>query len=185
LVTGDAIKDGTVTTKDVKNKTLKVKDFAAGTKSKLRGAAGPAGATGLTGATGQTGPTGPTGPSNVYGRWNDNPTAMVAGNKAVLDLAVQPGSYWAYSKVWARRTGAGPFIDCRLDAPGIAFDFTQDTLPDVVGAEGNVSNQIVFTTPTALTVTLYCRGSNTNAVWKKLTLLKVGDVTNNSGPDVS
>ena len=110
---------------------------------------------------------------------------MAAGNKAVLSLAVQPGSYWAYSKVWATRTGAGPFIDCRLDAAGIAFDFTQDSLPDVAGAEGNVSNQIVFTTPSALNVTLYCRGTNTNAVWKKLTLLKVGDVDNSPGPNVA
>lgn len=61
LITGKQIKDGTVTTADVKNRSLKARDFSAGAKSTLRGPAGSAGARGATGATGPAGPAGPAG----------------------------------------------------------------------------------------------------------------------------
>lgn len=52
MITGKDIKNGTVTSADVKNRSLKAKDFSARAKSKLRG---PTGATGATGATGPQG----------------------------------------------------------------------------------------------------------------------------------
>ncbi len=55
MITGKQIKDGSVTTKDVKNRSLKAKDFSAKAKSKLRGPAGPAGPRGATGAAGAQG----------------------------------------------------------------------------------------------------------------------------------
>ena len=61
IITGKQIKDGTVTTADVKNRSLKAKDFSARAKSKLRGRAGPAGPAGARGATGATGPAGTSG----------------------------------------------------------------------------------------------------------------------------
>jgi hypothetical protein len=67
MVTGKQIKDGTITTKDVKNRSLVVKDFSRRTKAKLRGATGPAGAAGARGATGPAGPAGPAGASGVSG----------------------------------------------------------------------------------------------------------------------
>lgn len=67
LITGKQIKDGTVTTKDVKNRSLKVKDLSPKAKAKLRGATGPAGPRGATGATGATGPAGPTGLQGLPG----------------------------------------------------------------------------------------------------------------------
>jgi hypothetical protein len=194
VVTGADIENNTVTTKDIKDKTLKVKDFAPGTKAGLEGATGPAGPTGPPGAAGPagpagaaggTGPIGPIGPSNVYGRYNDAATTVTAAWKAVLDIDVQPGSYWAYSKVWVERQGASPSMQCAVDAPGIATDYTEVTLPDVAGSDGNLSNQIVFTTPAATTVTVHCKGNNAQAVWKKLTVLKVGAVTNSAGPNVT
>ena len=182
VVTGADIENNTVTTKDIKDQTLKVKDFAPGTKAGLKGATGPAG---TPGAAGPAGGTGPIGPSNVYGRWNDAATTVTASWKAVLDIDVQPGSYWAYSKVWVERQGVSPSMQCAVDAPGIATDYTEVTLPDVAGSDGNLSNQIVFTTPAATTVTVYCKGNNTQAVWKKLTVLKVGAVSNTAGPNVA
>lgn len=67
MITGKQIKDGSVTTKDVKNRSLKVKDLSAKARNKLRGATGPAGPRGATGATGATGPAGPTGPTGLQG----------------------------------------------------------------------------------------------------------------------
>lgn len=67
MITGKQIKDGSVTTKDVKNRSLKVKDLSAKARNKLRGATGPAGPRGATGATGATGPAGPAGPTGLQG----------------------------------------------------------------------------------------------------------------------
>ena len=74
LVTGADIKNGTVQSKDVKDRTLKLKDFGAGAKKGLtgkQGNAGPAGPkgdpgpAGTPGAPGQPGQQGPIGPSNA------------------------------------------------------------------------------------------------------------------------
>jgi hypothetical protein len=76
LITGKQIKDGTVTTADVKNKTLKTKDFSSRTRTQLTGSqgspgvpgpSGPSGAVGLPGLPGPTGPTGPIGPTGLPG----------------------------------------------------------------------------------------------------------------------
>lgn len=67
IITGKQIKDGTVTTRDVKNRSLKARDFSATAKSKLRGPAGPAGPAGPRGATGATGATGPAGATGLQG----------------------------------------------------------------------------------------------------------------------
>jgi hypothetical protein len=58
LITGKQIKNNTVTTQDIKNRTLKAKDLSLGAKKKLAGA---------TGATGATGPAGPAGTSGISG----------------------------------------------------------------------------------------------------------------------
>lgn len=93
MITGKQIKDGTVTTKDVKNKSLKYKDFAPKTKTKLRGATGPAGPRGATGATGAAGAQGLPGLSGfeivtqtipIPGLGSDSITAVCpAGKKAI------------------------------------------------------------------------------------------------------
>ena len=64
LITGKQIKDGSVTSADIKNKSLKVKDLSTKAKTKLKGATGPAGARG---ATGPAGPQGPAGTSGLPG----------------------------------------------------------------------------------------------------------------------
>ena len=55
LITGKQIKNNTVTTADIKNRTLKAKDLSLGAKSKLRGPTGPAGPAGAKGDTGPAG----------------------------------------------------------------------------------------------------------------------------------
>lgn len=55
LISGKQIKNNTVTTADIKNRTLKAKDLSRGAKSKLRGATGPAGPQGATGPAGPAG----------------------------------------------------------------------------------------------------------------------------------
>ena len=58
LITGKQIRNNTVTSADIKNRTLKAKDLSRGAKSKLRGPAGVAG---------PQGPAGPAGPAGLIG----------------------------------------------------------------------------------------------------------------------
>ena len=62
MITGKQVKDGSLTSADVKNRSLKVKDFSPKAKTKLTGA------TGARGATGPAGPQGPAGTSGLPGR---------------------------------------------------------------------------------------------------------------------
>ena len=67
-ITGKQIKDGSVTTADVKNRSLLAKDFKAGQlKAGPRGAAGPTGATGTAGAAGAAGKDGAPGAAGADG----------------------------------------------------------------------------------------------------------------------
>jgi hypothetical protein len=69
-VTGQNIKDGTVTGKDVKNRSLGTNKLSAKAVSSLagdRGPAGPKGDPGLAGPLGQIGPQGETGPRGEAG----------------------------------------------------------------------------------------------------------------------
>jgi hypothetical protein len=191
-ITGASIQNNTVTTKDIKDKTLKVKDLSPGAKSKLKGATGPAGANGANGANGApgqpgaTGAQGPIGPSNAYGAWNDNPTTLTAAYKTVLSVPVQPGSYVAYSKVFGHRTAPGlAYVYCKLAFGAAAFDITGADEPDIASAYSNVNNQIVFNAPAAGNVTLECLGFQSYIDWKKVTVIKVGSVTNTPGANVA
>jgi Collagen triple helix repeat (20 copies) len=66
-VTGSNIKDGTVTGKDVKNRSLGTNKLSPTAVSSLSGKPGPAGPQGERGAVGPTGPTGPAGPKGETG----------------------------------------------------------------------------------------------------------------------
>jgi hypothetical protein len=69
-VTGKNIKDGTITGRDVKNRSLGTKKLSAKAVSSLtgqRGPAGPQGAAGPKGDKGEQGPAGPTGPKGETG----------------------------------------------------------------------------------------------------------------------
>ena len=79
LITGAQIKDGTVASRDIENRTIRRADIAAATLSSLRGArghvgaqgprgvVGPQGPPGAPGAAGQQGPQGPQGPQGATG----------------------------------------------------------------------------------------------------------------------
>ncbi|MEO9322406.1 hypothetical protein ABFT23_02895 [Nocardioides sp. C4-1] len=63
MITGKQIKDGTVTSADLKDRTIQVKDLAPSAVAALRGARGATGPAGPAGPAGPTGPTGPQGPT--------------------------------------------------------------------------------------------------------------------------
>ena len=180
LITGQDIKNGSVTTADVKNHNLKLKDFSASARSGLTGATGATGATGTTGPQGPQGVQGPIGPSDAFSIYNDNGTTLTGSFKTVLSLAVPAGSYVVNSK--ALLFGSGGHVWCRLAAAGQFDDNDADT--SSTESYATVANQLVFTTSGATSVTLNCQGADT--LWyKKLTAIKVGSLTNTPGMNVS
>jgi hypothetical protein len=66
-VTGNNIKDGTITGKDVKNRSLGTKTLSTEAVNSLRGQQGPVGLQGPKGDGGERGPAGPTGPKGDPG----------------------------------------------------------------------------------------------------------------------
>jgi hypothetical protein len=67
MITGRQIKDGTVTGADVKNGSLRIKDFNSSSIQGPAGPQGPKGDTGATGPRGQVGDTGAQGPQGLQG----------------------------------------------------------------------------------------------------------------------
>lgn len=128
LVTGAQIKNGTVSGKDVKDKSLGAAEFAPDAKSALAGPAGPAGPTGLTGLTGVEMVTAPisavTGPGN-----SANTTLICPAGKKILSAS----AYWdngyagSISPLSADRvnvTGKNPgSINGQLSAFGLCATF--------------------------------------------------------------
>jgi hypothetical protein len=79
LVTGREVRNGSLTTKDIKDRSLRRRDFAPGTLPAAgaagqpgaqgpRGEQGPSGPAGANGAPGPQGPQGPTGPAGPQGQ---------------------------------------------------------------------------------------------------------------------
>ena len=62
LITGAQIKDGSVESQDLEDRTILTKDLSKKAVAALRGNRGPRGFAGARGAAGATGPAGPAGP---------------------------------------------------------------------------------------------------------------------------
>jgi hypothetical protein len=94
-VTGRNIKDGTITSKDVKNRTLGTNKLSTTAMSSLAGQRGPAGPQGETGATGAKGEPGPAGPKGETGPAGPQGASGPAGPSGVSgwEYRVSEGVY--------------------------------------------------------------------------------------------
>lgn len=92
LVTGRQIKDGTITTADIKNKTVKKRDLAKGARGLPgpRGAAGQPGAEGSVGAAGRPGLQGDTGPRG-FSAWDTIPSGVTVAGQVIWEHSA-PGA---------------------------------------------------------------------------------------------
>lgn len=104
LITGAQIKDGTIASRDIKNRTIGRVDIAAATLSSLRGARGPVGAQGprgavgpqgAAGAQGAAGPQGATGPQGPQGA--AGPTGPAGADGGLAGYEIVTGSAVAIS----------------------------------------------------------------------------------------
>lgn len=132
-IDGKRIKPGSVTAKQLRNKSVKTAKLAPGavgskqlkdgsvTAAKLAssvGITGPAGPTGSTGAIGATGPTGPSGSSTVFGL-RDEPNFLIPSSSATMvsDEAypLGPAAYLLSGYLGVRRADPGEVsISCDL-----------------------------------------------------------------------
>ena len=88
MISGKQIKDNSVTSQDIKNKSLKVKDLSRKAQVKLKGRTG---ATGATGATGPAGPAGATGASGLSGFKVEQFTTTIPAFNIIGGTASVPG----------------------------------------------------------------------------------------------
>ena len=96
-VTGKTIKDGTVTGRDVKNRSLGTSKLTPAAVSSLTGQPGPAGPQGDRGAPGPTGPAGPIGPTGPTGQKGEAGPAGPQGPQGPQGPAGSNGiSGWEY-----------------------------------------------------------------------------------------
>ena len=179
MITGRSIQNGTVTTADVKDNTLKTKDLSPTVRAGLKGTAGPAGPAGppgQRGPAGQQGETGPAGPSHVIAVSRDSYYTVAPELKPVLMATVTPGSWTVSAKSFGERVGSSDssFYACDLVA-GPLKDSNIVTLAPPVNWS-SMSHQLSFNTAIEVPVVLYCRGGSATVNGATLTAIEVGSV---------
>lgn len=95
LITGAQIKDGTISTRDLRNGTIVRADIARSTLSSLRGERGARGPNGPTGPQGPAGPPGPATPLEYTAAYST--PAVVAPGQTGFAVAVCPADTLAFS----------------------------------------------------------------------------------------
>ena len=156
-VTGKNIKDGTVTGRDVKNRSLGTTKLSSTAVSSLTGKRGPAGPQGQKGQPGPIGPTGPAGPKGETGprgetgpqgeRGPSDVVALPGLNGHILEIGIdgiddgetiatmplEPGAYLLTADADLRRGSQSPgAVDCTLYA-GNEYDQAQTSLGSLAG----------------------------------------------------
>ena len=190
MMTGNNIRNGTVTGKDLANRTLAKKKLSKKAIASLQGRTGPAGPQGLQGAQGAQGapgPAGPVGPSTTY--VDNEPNSITAVQSRILEVAIPPGSYTAQVNMdilikSGFATGEG---ECRFRAPGgsdlVLLGYTGPIfMGDVVGS-GLLDHRWIsyggaFTSANGGVVEMVCKspGARLDSFHGDLTVTKVGEV---------
>ena len=175
-ITGRDIKDNTVTTADVKNHNLKLKDFSSSATSGLKG---------------DQGDTGPVGPSDAYAVPPAISTVVGLSQSTTLLGAVSlpAGSYVANGKTTiTHNDGGGSQTDagittCQLQEPGTSgpatdLDATDLRMPTGKLLTSTVTVQAAFTLDATTEVQFLCSttGTNDSAGSVQFQVIKVGEL---------
>jgi hypothetical protein len=190
VISGSEIKRGTITGKQVKNKSLGLKKLSNGAVKRLRGKTGPQGAqgpAGPTGIAGSQGPQGPAGPKGIAGPqgpagivaplFGQDATENIGDGDDVLVLTVPvatAGTFAITAKTNLFALQAAALVDCRLQAGGADVDFVQWTA-GAVNSRQPVSLQAVAEATPAGPVRVRCAfdGGNGSAFQTKITAIRV------------
>jgi hypothetical protein len=167
-ITGRDIKDNTVTTADVKNHNLKLKDFSSSASKGLKGDKGDAG---------DQGDIGPVGPSDAYAvppAFSSN-VGLSASTTLLGAVSLPAGSYVANGKTTiTHNDGGGSQTDagvtaCQLQEPGTSgpatdLDTTDLRMPTGTLLTSTVAVQAAFTLDATTEVQFLCSTTGTNNV---------------------
>ncbi len=170
-VTGEKVKDGSLTSADLAAGTL-----LSGPRGPrgADGTAGPAGATGVPGPTGATGATGPAGPSEVIMISRPNEVAINTAASSTTPLAslnLPPGKWNLDGQVRVDHEGSSPnWLDCDLQ-PSIGERFvratvkigdpaTSATMPLVWSATLTVATQVTLQCSHVTALAGFAKASN-------------------------
>ena len=176
LINGKDIKKGTITGKQVKNKSLSIKELSKGAVKKLRGATGPRGATGARGERGETGARGPAGIVAPLSGFDDSENIADGQAKNLITIPVATtGTYVISAKANLLAIQAAVEVECNVEAGGDGVDFIQWDAP-VADSRSPVSLQGVAPAAAGQTIVLRCRfdEGNGSAYGSKLTAIPVG-----------
>lgn len=181
VIHGKQIKKNTVTSAQIKNKTIKTKDVSLKARNQLKGKTGATGAPGIDGAPGvdgapgSAGPAGPVGPSNAY-VVSAGYTPLAAEPAAVVTLNLGAGSYVVMAKAMAVGTStSNAYAECALVAPGASDTNGADV--DRPQYYASLAHQLVFTSTAASQVKLNCKGRDAGVQFNRITAIKVGSIS--------
>jgi hypothetical protein len=193
------LKKGAVTTREIKDGSVRLADINKKDRTSLKGAAGSkgdtgaagakgdAGATGKTGATGEPGATGPIGPSNVFEATRSSAGGNTdASTHTIITLPNLPGGDYLISA----RSGfsntsppaSGSVINCDLLVNAVTVTEASGLIPDNGGTE-QLTLDAAVTVPAGADAALRCQvidiASSLNWSASDLTIeaLKVGSAT--------
>jgi hypothetical protein len=118
IVTGQNVRNGTLTGADVQNRSLGTVEFTTGAIATLRGRRGAAGRAGV------PGPPGPAGPSETFAavRTTISPPPLTAGTTTTIATrTLGIGKYVILARLGLDDVSGSPKnVTCRLDADGVS-----------------------------------------------------------------
>lgn len=173
LISGKDIKKGSITGKQVKNKSLSIKELSKGAVKKLRGATGPRGERGEKGETGARGPAGIVAP--LFG---ENPNENIGSDES-RDVVTVPvattGTYVINAKTNIFALQAAAEVECAIEVGTDSVDFVQWTA-DGTNNRQPVALQAVTSVAAGQSLVLRCsyEGGNGSVFASKLTAIPVG-----------
>ncbi|HYH52939.1 MAG TPA: collagen-like protein [Solirubrobacterales bacterium] len=188
LINGSEIKKGTITGKQIKNKSLAVKDLSKAAVKKLRGATGARGETGARGATGARGEAGPrgekgetgaAGPAGIVAPLFDSDDSENIGDEESKIVASVPvattGTYVINAKTNAFALQSTIEVECNIEAGDDSVDGVQWTA-DVANSRQPVALQAVASATAGQAIELRCffDEGNGSVFNSKLTAIPVG-----------
>ncbi len=198
LVNARNIATGAVTGKAIKNGTIGSKDLNKRAKSAMRGRAGSNGTdgrNGLSGINGANGPNGANGADGTNGKNGSNgapgadgadgtlgPLSTTAGlvplptatpPTVVVSMAVPAGNYVVFAKTQLTHSGAGDSVDCTLKAGAVTIDqVSMKTLPALASIPASME-AVTTNSPTELSVECDVLTANGSASFNHLIAIPV------------
>ena len=154
--------NGSLTTSDVKDRSLLARDFKKGQLP--RGAQGEAGASGATGATGIGGPAGAMGPTGPSSARLASGAVTPASGQGSRSLELPAGNYALFATANASNTGVAREVTCDLAVASPFLQLDEDRVSLGDPPSGDLLVQVALqgrvSLPQTRTVRIQCSGGS-------------------------